>query len=290
MKLLLSLLLTVSVAFGATATDFEVDEKPVVVNKVLDEGNTITLNTQFSDSSVAQVMSKALDLHLTLPEYETINLVMISPGGSVDSGINLINFLNSLNRKIDVICIWCASMAFQTFQGVKGNRYLTQYGTLMAHKASGGFRGEFPGQIEQRLKYWLSRLTQLDLNAVKRTKGVHTLASYRELYDDEYWCNDKECISQGFADGVANVTCGKGFTGLKSEVISTFFGQYKVFLSKCPLIDGIIKYQKLDAEGDPIGPFIKPSNLGNDKHMMSKKSIWVKMGIRKINAIDLNAR
>ena len=59
-----------------------------------------------------------------------------------------------------------------------------------------------------------------------------------------------------------------------------------MFISKCPLIDGVVKYRAVDSEGEPMGPFIKPQRRG----MMSKRNIWTKMGIQNINAINLNAR
>ena len=240
MKYILMLMLIMSTAFAANVKSNK--------NIVLKDTNTVYLNDQFNDTTVAILEADLAEKNLNLPDGEAINFVMNSPGGSVEAGLRLINFTNSLGRKFNVICIACYSMAFQTIQGVNGTRLVTEFGTLMAHKARGGVRGELPGQINNRLNYWLKRLDATDRVVVARTNGKQTLKSYKDLYENEYWCTGKDCINDGFADDIANVTCGKGLTGLRSQVYNTFIGLVRVYFSKCPLIDGIIKYKRVSRD------------------------------------------
>jgi len=250
---------------------------------VLNDTDTVSLRDAFSNSSVAKVINQLQTVSSNLPEHSEVNLYINSPGGSIIAGNELIKFVNSLGRKVNVICDFCASMGFQTFQGIRGTRYITQFGVLMSHKASGGFSGEFPGQVNNRLDFWLRRLEKMDKIVVAKTKGKHTLQSYQALYENEYWCTDTDCIEQGFADKVVDVKCGKSMNGTQSEVINTFFGNYEIHMSKCPLVSGIIKYRKLDREGDPVGPFMSPTNK-----MSNLKKMWMNSNIRQINYINLN--
>lgn len=275
MKFILTLLLLCSFSISSA-------EKKKIL---LTSDDTIFLSTEFTNNTVAEVMKQALDLHQKLPPFKEINFVINSPGGSIVAGLRLITFLNSLDRKVNVICVFCASMAFITMQHVNGNRILTEYGTLMSHKASGGFDGEFPGQLTNRLSYWLDRLEKIDQKVVDRSNGKQTLIGYKELYENEYWCDDSTCVEQGFADEVANITCGSGFTGLSKRNIDTFFGSFEVYISKCPIIGGIIKMRKVDEDGNAYGPYINPS-----PELDSMEEIWIKMGIKNINKINLNER
>jgi hypothetical protein len=116
----------------------------------------------------------------------------------------------------------------------------------MAHKARGGFQGEFgdgTAQLDQRYDFWMRKLTRLDKKAVERTKGKHTLDSYRKLFENEYWCEGQDCVEQGFADKVAGVTCDSSLKGVQQKHISlSFMGirievEYK--LPDCPLISAL---------------------------------------------------
>ena len=267
MKFIIALILVMNVAVAGTVT--------------LEAENTVSLRDTFTSGSVANVINKLQTLNAKLPSHSKINLYLNSPGGSIIAGNELIKFVNSLGRKVNVICDFCASMGFQTFQGILGKRYITPFGVLMSHKAAGSFRGEFPGQINNRLNFWLKRVQKMDDIVVSRTNGKQTLKSYQALYENEYWCNDSDCIDAGFADEVVSVKCAKSLSGTEKNVVRGFFGSYEIVTSKCPLISGIIKFRKLDRDGDPSGPYI--TNRISIKDLLLKDS-----SIRQINMIDMN--
>ena len=251
---------------------------------VLGENNTVSLRNEYRSNTVSTVIHKLQKIHTNLPEGAEINLYLDSPGGSIIAGEELIKFVNSLNRPVNVICNFCASMAFQTLQGINGKRLVTNMGILMSHKAYGGFDGEFPGQLENRLNFWLKRLNKVDEAVVKRTNGKQTLETYKELYENEYWCTDTDCINDGFADAVVDVTCDKTLNGIETQIVQGFFGNFEVHLSKCPIITGVIKYRSLDSDGDPIGPFITNSEDDLMDLLLKGKSI---QGINRINLNDV---
>lgn len=213
--------------------------KPIKDSIVLQKNNVFVLNGAFKPEIITPLMQDIIDKTSKNPTRQYY-LFINSPGGYTTLGLDLINLINGSTRNLHTICSFCASMGFQTVQGVKGKRFITPSGTLMAHKARGGFKGEFPGQIDSKYSFWLKRLNRLDSITVSRTKGKHTLKSFQALYENEYWCEAQDCVNQGLADKVVYPTCGASLSGTVVEDKSiSFFGQtikVKVKSSKCPLI------------------------------------------------------
>ncbi len=203
--------------------------------------NFIVLDKAFNEKNVSAVLAKATRLFNKYKKNKNFKLYLIlnSPGGSIQAGLNLMDGLNALG-KIDTITLFAGSMGFQTVQNLN-YRYIIPHGVFMAHKAKGGFSGEFPGQLDSRYNFWLRRLLSMDKQTVKRTKGKHTLITFRALMENEYWCEGVDCIKQGFADRLASISCNTQL--LKSNVTEMsyeFLGQIiKVNVSQnnCPIID-----------------------------------------------------
>lgn len=214
---------------------------------VLNDSNVLLFDLAVTESTVSDFQIKVLDLlnsfvNSTLNgNKDPIYIVMNTPGGEIEAGLNLIDFLTSIDRKFHTINLFSASMGFHIAQSLN-DRYVTKTGTLMSHKARGGFSGEFPGQLDSRYNYYLKRLQHMDEQAVKRTKGKHTLESYRALIENEYWCEGKDCVEQGLADEVGNFVCDSSLTGTKIDKVSfQFFGKMitvSITRAKCPLIVG----------------------------------------------------
>jgi len=204
----------------------------------LTEDNTIALNGPVDDSSVQAVQLKAKKLDLSLKSGYPIYLVLNTPGGEIQAGLELIEFLNSLNRPVHTVTLFAASMGWQIAQHL-GNRYILNYGVLMSHKASGGFQGEFPGQIDSRYGFWLGRINQMDTQTVKRTKGKQSLKSYRAQYENELWLGGPDAVKKGYANKVVKMSCSKELSLSNEEVkVSTFFGSVVLTFSGCPSITG----------------------------------------------------
>lgn len=219
---------------------------------VLSKENVIVLDAEFTDNSVAKVALRAKALDSALPSGEPIILVLISGGGSIEAGIELINNLKVLNRPVNTVTIFGASMAFQTVQGL-GTRFVTDSGVLMSHKAKGGMSGEFPGQMDSRYAFYLQRVTALDLKAISRTNGkVKSLEEYRALIQNEYWCQGQSCVDKGFADKVVEVSCDKSLDGTTESVEHHSFMGIPIKITSvkanCPTITGM-QDAKVDIKG-----------------------------------------
>jgi ATP-dependent protease ClpP protease subunit len=238
MKLLLTVLSTL-LCFQVYGND------PIV----LTENNTIVMDEVYSRNTTANVSHRAQELNSELDKDEPIYLILNSGGGSIQAGLEMITFMNDLGREVKTITLWAGSMAFQTAQGLNGERIILPYGTLMSHKARGRFGGEFPGQLDNRLRYYLKRLENIDKVTVNRTNGKQTLESYRNLYENEYWCDGQDCVEAGFADRVGNVSCGESLSHLVDKTLKIpvqsrrGLSTLEVIFTKsaCPVITGFIK-------------------------------------------------
>jgi ATP-dependent protease ClpP protease subunit len=210
---------------------------------VLTKDNTVVMDAEYTEKSVAEVGLKARELDSRLPSGDPIYLVIDSGGGSIEAGLSLIENLRALNRPVHTVTLFSASMAFQTVQGL-GTRYITESGTLMAHKAKGQFEGEFPGQFDSRYQYYLKRILKLDERVVARSNGKLTLDKFRQLYANEMWCEGQECVDLSVADKVVSVACDKSLDGTREANLElSFMGMpIQVTLKKaaCPTITGVL--------------------------------------------------
>src|ERR1035437_1026903 len=104
--MLKSLLIALSLIFSCQAFAAE----PVTLT--LD--NTIAINDVFDGHSVSQIIKKARELDARTPSTDPLDLVINSPGGSIEDGLELIENLSNLKRPIITISLLSASMGFQT--------------------------------------------------------------------------------------------------------------------------------------------------------------------------------
>ena len=208
----------------------------------LTSDNTIVLDEEVNSSSVGKVMQEAKALDAKLASGYPIYLFLYTPGGSIQAGIELIEFLNGLNRPVHTVTLFAASMGFQIAQHM-GKRYIVKYGVLMSHKARGSFGGEFGGtlsQIDTRYSLWLRRIKLMDEQTVKRTKGKQTLQSYINAYSPELWLNGAEAVKDGYADQVVTVKCDDSLSGTRSSVVDYGFFKVNITTSKCPIQTGVL--------------------------------------------------
>jgi ATP-dependent protease ClpP protease subunit len=204
----------------------------------LTEENSVTMDQVFTDESVNVVMRQLQKLSDNLPKEKVITLVLKSPGGSVDAGNELISFAKALPQKVRTLSIFSASMSFQTSQNL-GERLVLPHSTVMSHRAKFGISGEAPGEMFSKLKYIMSSIDELEQIAAARMQM--TFDDYRKLVADEYWVYGNNAVKDRAADRLVLARCSKEMTeGTKTLEIDTMFGVFKVEVSKCPLIPGIM--------------------------------------------------
>lgn len=212
----------------------------------LSSDNVIVLNSEVNGESVAKVVEEArkLDSILSLKDRiagtkKPIYLFLNTPGGSIQSGLELIEQLQALKRPVHTVTLFAASMGFQIAQNL-GERYILKNGVLMSHRAYGGFEGSFGGQtpspIDGIYGLWTSRINEMDNQTVLRTGGKQTLESYQKQYAPDMWRTGTQSVDEGYADKVAKVVCDESIKGVTSHTFM-YMGIIPIYydLSKCPM-------------------------------------------------------
>lgn len=212
--------------------------------------NLLVLNQEVNGDSVSQVISKARKLCDASKasglkgklgfggEPKRLKLFMNTPGGSIQSGLELNEALDGLGCPVDTITLFSASMGWQIVQSL-GTRYVLKNGVMMSHRASGEFQGSFggksPSQIDSRYALWLSRLNEMDTQTVSRTKGKQTLDSYQNAYSQELWRTGSQSVAEGYSDAVVKVKCDESLQGVTTNSLEIFGFKISYDLDNCPI-------------------------------------------------------
>jgi ATP-dependent protease ClpP protease subunit len=228
--------------FNPSASMLMIENKAPSVNDkmeviTLTQENMVVLDQAFTDESVTRVMIELQKLSDNSRKNEVLYLVLNTPGGSVDAGQKLISFAKALPQKVKTLTLFSASMGFQTVQNLD-ERLILETGTLMSHRARFGVQGQAPGEIYSRLRYIMSMLDVLDATAAARmSMGFN---EYRALIHDEYWVFGQQAVKDKAADRTVLAKCGKGLDSTRRTEVDTMFGSFKVKVSACPLMPGIL--------------------------------------------------
>ena len=212
--------------------------KEVIEVVTLTERNSLVFRGPVTGASVAAFQKKAFEKSLLLGKDEIVYIVIDSPGGEVIAGNMLIDSVKALPQKFKSVSLFAASMAFQMVQNFE-ERLITPNGTLMSHRASGGFEGEFgsdgKGELITSLNWILKILKKADEHAASRMKI--SLKDYQELIRDEYWTNGSDAVNESAADRMVLLKCSKELiSGVDTVQIQSFFGTVSLSYSKCPII------------------------------------------------------
>lgn len=242
-KFLSVLLLTVAMLAGSMSFASEASTKAAASsgNRItLTKDNTAVLFGVVDSTSVSDVIQQITKLDSTLKSGYPIYLFLYTPGGSIQDGLELQEFIKTVNRPVHTITSFAASMGFQIAQN-SGNRYILSTGVLMSHKAAGGFEGEFGdgnSQIDSRYGLWMARILELDNQTVARTKGKQTLKSYRSAYQNELWLTGAQAVKGGYADRVVEVGCSAELSkeeNKRKQTFQVFIFTVHVTFSGCPM-------------------------------------------------------
>jgi len=229
------LILTIFLFLSMTVASGQSDKEEQIT---LTGDNTIVLNSSFTGASVSALITQAKKQDSDLKSGYPMYLFLDTPGGSIQAGLELVEYLKGLNRPVHTVTLFAASMGWQLLQHL-GTRYVLKYGVLMSHKAYGGFRGEFGGsgsQLDSRYSFYLRRINMMDEQTVTRTRGVKTLKTYQSEYDNELWLNGGEAVRNGYADKVVNAKCDKGLLGTRDKIIRWSSVSIVLSFDKCPLV------------------------------------------------------
>lgn len=216
----------------ATLVAFSVSAKQITLNSK----NTVTIRDEINQETVTDA---ELDLVKLVAERGaadyTLYLVLDSPGGDIQAGLDFIEFTKTI-KNLETVTLFAASMASAIVEGLPGARNITENGVLMFHRAKGGLQGQFEdGELESRLNFYKLLVRNMEKKNADRMKM--SLSAYKTAVKDELWILGSDAVSKNASDSVVNVTCSTDLVNQKiTKNVQMLFFQIKVTFSKCPLI------------------------------------------------------
>jgi ATP-dependent protease ClpP protease subunit len=206
---------------------------------LLEEKNSVQLRNEVNDSTITKLQFELAQKVADRGSKDyTIYLVLDSPGGSIDSGLNFIEFAKSF-KNVETITIFAASMAAGIVEALPGKRLIIESGVLMFHRASGGIQGQFEdGELESRLNLYKKIVRGMEQTNADRMQM--SLELYKLLVKDELWITGGQSVGDGAADEVITLVCSQELINSKIDESFSIMGLFEidVSFSGCPLIKG----------------------------------------------------
>ena len=159
----------------------------------------IFLSGEINDELANVIVSELL--YLDSINHNDISLYINSPGGSITSGMAIMDTMNYIKSDVSTICIGlAASMAsFLLSCGKKGKRYILPNAEVMIHQPLGGVNGQATEikivaerilKLKDKLNKLLANNTNQDINKIQ-------LDTERDYYMDA-----NETLEYGIVDKI----------------------------------------------------------------------------------------
>ena len=145
----------------------------------------IFISGEIDDNLANTVVSELL--YLDSINHDDISLYINSPGGSITSGMAIMDTMNFIKSDVTTICIGLAASmaAFLLSCGKKGKRYILPNAEVMIHQPLGGATGQATEikiaaerilKLKAKLNKILSKNTEKDLKIIEQdTERDHFL-------------------------------------------------------------------------------------------------------------------
>lgn len=171
----------------------------ITIDDILMENErVIQLRGEINDALANHVVKQLLYLN-SQSRVKPITLLISSPGGSILSGNQILNWINKIEAPVyGVVDGYAASMAAVIFsQCEKGHRYVMDFSEIMLHQASSGAEGNIQDMRvnlahTERLNH---SLLELLAKATNKSYGEIEIATIRDK-----WLTSEEAIDFGIAD------------------------------------------------------------------------------------------
>ena len=153
---------------------------------------------EINDALANHVVKQLLYLN-SQSRVKPITLLISSPGGSILSGNQILNWINKIDAPVyGVVDGYAASMAAVIFsQCEKGHRYVMDFSEIMLHQASAGTEGNIQDmRVSVAHTERLNRsLLELLAKATNKSYDEIEVATIRDK-----WLTSEEAIEFGIAD------------------------------------------------------------------------------------------
>lgn len=160
----------------------------------------IFLGDGIDDHVASLVIAQLLHLQATDPKKD-IYLYVNSPGGSVTSGLAIIDTMNHIKNDVATVCVgMAASMGAMILSaGAKGKRFALPNSEIMIHQPHGGMEGQV-SDIEIRTKLYIRHKENLTKMMAKNTG--QDLKKVEKDMDRDYFMTAEEAKKYGIIDKV----------------------------------------------------------------------------------------
>lgn len=159
----------------------------------------IFLSGEITDEIANTIVSELL--YLDSINHNDISLYINSPGGSITSGMAIMDTMNYIKSDVSTICIgMAASMAaFLLSCGTKGKRYILPNAEVMIHQPLGGVSGQ-----ATEIKIAAERILKLKnkLNKLLSENTNQKLEKIEIDTDRDYFMNANEAKEYGIIDKI----------------------------------------------------------------------------------------
>lgn len=160
----------------------------------------VFLGSQVDDTSANLVMSQLLFLEAEDPEKD-IYLYINSPGGSVYSGMAILDTMNHVRPDVCTICMGLAASmgAFLLAAGAKGKRMSLPNARIMIHQPLGGAQGQAVDiEIQAREILYIKR----SLNEMLAANTGKPLEQIEQDTERDFFMSPAEAQQYGLIDCV----------------------------------------------------------------------------------------
>ena len=155
---------------------------------------------EIEDNMANSIVAQLLHLESVDPDKE-ISLYVNSGGGSVSSGLGIIDTMSFIKPDVRTICVgMAASMGAMILSfGTKGKRMSLPHSRVMIHQPSGGSRGT-ASDMEITAAEIIK--TKKILNDMIVQNTGKTLKQVEKAMDRDTWFNAKEALEFGLIDQI----------------------------------------------------------------------------------------
>lgn len=160
----------------------------------------IFIGTPIDDFVANSVVAQLLFLSSEDAERD-ISLYINSPGGSVTSGLAILDTMEYIKPQVSTICVGlAASMGSLLLTcGAKGKRFALPNSEIMIHQPSGGVRGQ-AADIKIHAEWILK--TRSKLNRIYADRTGQPLEKVEQDIDRDHWMSAQEAKDYGLIDEV----------------------------------------------------------------------------------------
>lgn len=175
-------------------------ERSYDIFSLLLQNRIIILGTPINDQIANLIVAQMLYLNRENPERE-IQLFINSPGGSIYSGLAIVDTMASIEAPVVTIAIGLTADISTVIlaSGVKGKRYVLPNATIHLHQPMGGSRGQAVDMEIQAKELLRQRAL---LNQILSRHTGQPLEQIARDTDRAYYMDAEAAVAYGIADEV----------------------------------------------------------------------------------------